>query len=72
MDKEVNLMLACQTNDTAKLQTFLNKSNINQQPHWKMSLLHFAVLANSPQVVEILLEKGIDIKLKDDTGNQAI
>jgi ankyrin repeat protein len=57
---------ACEGNLT-KLDSLLNDStDINIVNRRGQSLLHYAVQCNQGQVIEFLLDQGIDINIKDN------
>jgi len=58
-----------------KLRKLLSGSNINQQVDdndWRMTVLHVAVLAKLPHVVNLLVERKADLNITNSDGSTAL
>ena len=56
----------------SRTKTVETEIHLNQQNACGYSLLHYACLYDLPSIVDVLLENGADVTLKDAWGNQPL
>jgi len=65
--------LAARRGELEKVKAFIEDgANVNAKDAFGCTLLHWAVLADSPEVAEFLIAKEADLNVKDNTGSTAL
>ncbi len=72
-DYEDTVYLAASRGQLEKVKAFIKDgADVNAKDAFGCTVLHWAVLANSPEVAEFLIAEGVDLNAKDNTESAPI